>query len=707
MEPLNSIPVMNSRLQKVLFLRLLLPLFAGMIIQEKTLIGKKIIMPLLLVLIVLLCVLTVVKLADHFRWNKIFGILIYAILFFCGMNLIEQTVPTFQFENFRIGRINLIPEEKEKTFKIVLGSIKEKKSGSWYAVDGKILVYIEKTGKISNLEPGDWLIFHGSLQVIEGPSNPMEFDFSKYCKNLGIYWKTYLKNHQWEKLSKNANILSLSGAERVRMKMIRFMEKYNFRHESLVYSILLGYREGLSDAQQKYFATSGAMHVLAVSGLHVGIIYGLLVFFLLFFPGRKSGIMLLFPLLVIWIYAMITGMTPSVARASLMITLYVISKFLNRHTESINIILFSGFILILAEPSVFHQVSFQLSFAAVTGISIVYNGLYRIMKTGYWLPDQILSITCLSIAAQLFTFPISMYYFHQFPNYFLITNLFAIPLSTMILITGCIFWIFAFNITISSFLAVILDRIAGLLDSLTKIFGTLPFSSIVNIHTGIYELIVIYSLIFCLVIYFHTHRVISLYFTLICVLLICAVVCMNESRQARHKEVTVLSVEGISAINLISGSHNMVLTDDTSQVSRSLVSLHCINYWLSADLEDSEFIQIHSDKNRFFADKELFISGYQRDGMTFLQFYDTKIGILSGCYSKGEKTGTSMKIDLLIINATCPVDMSVLGIDIKPDYVVIDREVPQWNAEKLEMACIQNRIPFHNVNLKGYFSLKL
>lgn len=699
--------MMNSQLQKILFLRLLLPFLAGIIIQEKIHAGKNIILPLLIGFIILLFLLVFTELAGHYRWNKVFGIIVYGILLFCGMNLIGSIIPTCRPENFRIGRITLIPEEKEKTYKIVLGSIKEKESGFWYAIDGKILVYIDKNILSNNLEPGDWLILYSSLQLIEQPVNPMEYNFSKYCQNLGIYWKTYLKNHQWEKLSKNAGFFSLSGAELVRMKMIHFMEKNHLRHESLVYSILLGYREGLSDAQQQYFAASGAMHVLSVSGLHVGIIYGMLVFILGFNRRRKSGSILLFPLLVIWIYAMITGMTPSVARASLMITLYVISKFLNRHTDSLNIIFFSGFILILAQPSVIHQVSFQLSFAAVAGISVVYNGLFSIMKSGYWLSDQILSITCLSVAAQLFTFPVSMYYFHQFPTYFLITNLFAIPLSTLILITGFIYWIFAFNAALSGFLAAILDKLAWLLDVLTKVFGTIPFSITGNINVGTYELIIIYSLIICLVIYFRTRRIISLYFTLTGTLLICLNVCLIEFRQSAQKKVMVLSVEGITAINLISGSRNMVLTDDTSMVSRSQVGFHCANYWHSADLEDPGFIYIYNGENICFTDDELYLSGYQGDGMIFVQFCEAKIGILSDCSGKGSKAKTPVKLDLLIINSKCPVELDEVLKEIMPDFVVIDRPVPPWSAERLEMACIRSGIPFHNVRLKGYFKLEL
>jgi competence protein ComEC len=551
---------MSSKLKKIPFLRFLLPFSGGIVMQEKIRADENIILFLLILFSAFMVFWLIMKLAENYRWNMIFGILLSGILGLTGMILAEVTNPVSRPENVRIGRIIHIPEEKDKTYKIVLEKIKEKKYGAWYAIDGKVLVYIEKTGVISTLEPGDLLLFHSQLQVIEGPANPMEFDFRKYCRSYGIYWKTYLGNSQWKKLNKKVNFFSSSGAEWLRMKLIRYIKKKNLQHESLINSLLLGYREELSSAQKQYFAASGAMHILAVSGLHVGIIYGILVFIVSRFFRKKTGYMLFIPLPVIWAYALITGMTPSVSRAAMMISLYIISKFLNRQTESLNIILFSAFFMIVAKPSVIHQVSFQLSYAAVIGISVVFNGLYRKLKTGNWFINQIISIGCLSVAAQLFTFPLSMFYFHRFPNYFMITNLFAVPLSGMILITGFIFLAFSFITPISSILAYVLDTISGLLDGLIETIGTLPFSSTGNISIGVFEVLLIYAALFCMVWYLRTRRIIHLYLALICIILICGDMCRNKIKQSVNKEIVVLSVQGTTAINLISGSNKGIVS---------------------------------------------------------------------------------------------------------------------------------------------------
>jgi competence protein ComEC len=698
---------MNFQLQRIPFLRLLLPFLGGVVVQEKIRTDEKIILFLLILFSALLFFSLILKFSDNYRWNIIFGILLYGILGLTGMNLREITVPAFRPEDFRLGRIILIPEEKEKTYKILLGKIKEKKSGEWHAIDGKVLVYIDKTSVISSLEPGDLLVFHSSLQVIEGPANPMEFDFRKYCESFGISWKTYLRNGQWKKLNKEVNLFSLYGAEWIRMKLVGYLQGKNLRYESLISSLVLGYREGLSDAQQQYFAASGAMHILAVSGLHVGIIYGALVFIISGFFRKKNGYILLLPLPVIWAYAMITGMTPSVARSAIMISLYVISRFLNRQTETLNIILFSGFFMILAKPSVIHQVSFLLSYAAVIGISAVFQGLYGKMKTGNWFLNQIISITCMSIAAQLFTFPLSIYYFHQFPNYFLITNIFAVPLSGIILIAGFIFLAFSFSMPISSILAVILDKLTGILDILTKIIGTLPFSSTAKISIDVFEVIMIYITIFCLVGYFHTKRINNLYFAFISVILICGNNFRDKIRQSANKEIIVLSVQGTTAINLITGPLNLVLTDDTSLVSRSRISFQSVNYWYSLGLDEPEFIQLPGENNRNFEEKGLFLSGSDNDSIIFFQFSDARIGILKECPGCKRQAETPINLDLLIIKSKYPFKTGELTDIIKPGVVVIDRDVPSWVAEKIGNECLQYGIPYHNIYRSGYFKLEL
>jgi competence protein ComEC len=698
---------MKSRLHKVPFLRLLLPFVAGVVIQERFRVDQNIILIVFTVLSALLLVTFLTRISENFRWNLFYGILGNCVLFSGGMKLTTQNALSSKPENIRAGCIMYIPEEKEKTFKMVLGNLKEKLPEGWRAIDGKALVYLKKSGDVYNLEPGDQLLFQSTFQLIEGPANPMEFDFGRYCLNLGIFWKTYPGDNEWIKLKDKKRIFSLSGAERIRLKIVRYTGSKNLANESLINSLLLGYREGLTGEQQKYFAASGAMHILAVSGMHVAIIYGALVFVAGIFLTRKSGWILLFPLPVIWLYAFITGMTPSVARSAIMISLYVISRFLNRKTDSLNVLLACAFFMIAWQPLVMHQVSFQLSFAAVAGITLGFQGLYRRLKTGFWLPDQVISICCLSVAAQLFTFPLSVYYFHQFPNYFLITNLFAVPLSGIILIIGFVFIFSFFSLPVSSFIGMIVDKITGLLDYLTRIAGTLPFSTTGNLTIAPFEVIMTYLVILLLLHYFRTRKVQNLHFILSLMAIILSVTSGEMIRQSDTKEVIVPSVQGNTVINFISGTNNLVLTDDTSSEARTRIISHMNNYWCSHRLDDPEFVSLQSFSNSNLQEKGVLLEGSEYNNLHYIQFCNIKIGILDDRFRLPVQPKISLNLDLLIISLKGPVQVSELKNYLNPGDIIIDRNVPAWITKRIESECIKYKMPYHNIYTSGYFKMEL
>jgi competence protein ComEC len=698
---------MTNKLDKIPFLRLLIPFIAGIVIQERLRIDEGSILIIFLVLLISLAFIIVFKMSDSYRWNIIFGIILNCVFCLSGMKLPVHTMPLPGTENLRSGCVTYIPEEKQATYKVVLGMLREKRPEGWRSLDGKALLYMKKTDAVKMLEPGDLLVFYGSLLIIDSPSNPMEFDFRRYCINHDIYWKTYLDENDWKKLTGKRLILILPAAELIRLKLVRFIQSQKMENESLINTILLGYRDGLTGEQQKYFAASGAMHILAVSGMHVAIIYGALVFIAGIFIKRKSGWPLLFPLPVIWLYAFLTGMTPSVTRSAIMISLYVVSRFLNRKTEGLNIILASAFFMIMIKPSFIHQVSFQLSFAAIAGITIVFQGLYRRLKTGIWLMDQAISLCCLSFAAQLFIFPLSIYYFHRFPNYFLVTNLFAVPLTGLILITGFVFFLSFFIPTVSSFLGVLLDRFTGVLYSLTRITGTLPFSSTENISINTFEVIVTYLIILLLIRYINTRRILNLYLFLAGIAIICGENCQKIICQSNKKEIVVLSIQGSIAINFISGMNNLVITDDTITESRSRITSRLLNYWCSLNLDEPDFLLLKNHCINDSWEKEIVITGSNDTGIHYIQFCNTKIGILDDKFRKPTRSESPLSIDLLVINLRYPVQVSELKDCFNPGVIIIHRDVPAWLMRRIEEECIEYDFPCHNISRSGYFKLEL
>ena len=209
-------------------------------------------------------------------------------------------------------------------------------------------------------------------------------------------------------------------------------------------ALTLGYKEELGKELRRHFQASGAAHVLAVSGLHTGIIYGVLIWLLTLGghvkpryenrAGRWTISMLI--IIVMWFYAWLTGMTPSVVRAVLMVTIFEVGRMAYRQAISLNTIAAAAVLILLVKPTDLWSVSFQLSFAATAAIVILMSAFRHLVISKYRSLNYLTGILLVSIAAQLGTLPLTMYYFGQMSNYFLLTNLIVLPLATFLVPFG-------------------------------------------------------------------------------------------------------------------------------------------------------------------------------------------------------------------------------------------------------------------------------
>ena len=215
-------------------------------------------------------------------------------------------------------------------------------------------------------------------------------------------------------------------------------------------ALTLGYKEELGKELRKHFQASGAAHVLAVSGLHTGIIYGVLLW-LLTLGGRFKplyenwlgrGVLSLIIIAAMWGYAWLTGMTPSVVRAVVMVTVFEVGRMFYRQAISLNTIAAAAVLILLVKPQDLWSVSFQLSFAATAAIVVMVKSLMPNIRLKEGIGKRALlyfiGIIAVSIAAQLGTLPITMYYFGQVSTYFLLTNLIVLPLATLLVPCGLI-----------------------------------------------------------------------------------------------------------------------------------------------------------------------------------------------------------------------------------------------------------------------------
>jgi len=702
----NFQPMFSEEIQKIPFLRVLIPLISGIIVQDRENVCIYVILPgIILSFFLVLLVYFMITVRRSGR-DKIFGILVFIFLFLAGMGLMRVENITNEPESIRLGRVMNIPEEKDKTYKLILTGLWEKRPAGWHPLRGRILLYVEKSSEVGDVNPGDLMAFYCPLEQIEEPANPMEFDFRRYCYVHGIFWRGFLNELTWQQLERNDHFHMNGCAERIRMDLLSLIDDYNFQYQNLVSSLLLGYREQLEKQQKEAFAGSGAMHILAVSGLHVGIIYGMLIFLFKPFSNKRSGLSFLLPVPCIWLYALLTGMTPSVSRAALMLSLYALSRYINRKTNLPNIIFFSAFIMILFDPKIIYSVSFQLSFMAVTGIAFVFPGLYAYFKTGNQLINKVTGLLCLSVSAQLFTIPLSLYYFHQFPHYFLITNLFVIPLAVLILYSGCMFFLFSFFRPMALFFAHILNFLSGFLQKVTNTISSLPFSETNNIGLDISDVILLYLFIFSVIACLRYHSGRLLLLGLFMLLIITGKGCCEKVIQTKQKNFMVCSVEGATVLNLIDGLQNIVIASDTSQSCRDRIFYRLNTYWITTGLNEAEFYDLYQSRPNQSGHFYIIKPEKFRNKLVLIQFFQMKIGILSGQPEFNREVRKQLQLDLLIINTSRSIDLLKIMNYIKPGMIIIDQNVPAWETKKLETTCVELNIPYHTIYSMGYFRME-
>ena len=319
-------------------------------------------------------------------------------------------------------------------------------SSSWHPVHRKVFVYMQPTPEASSLQPGDVICFRGKVRPPTNFSEDLTFDYAHYVTMQGGAGTVYLPQEQWQKVGVSSFSL------RERMEHLRSGLETRYMHKAFsseTYSVLaaltLGDKHSLSDEVRAIYTDAGVAHALALSGLHVGVIYAMIAFLMRGLVCRRSMRWLreLSIIVILWLFALLVGLSASVVRAVSMCTLYIIARWVSGESSSINILSLAAMIMLLVNPLYLFDVGFQLSFMAMAVILWIEPHLEELFHRRSLHPfiAYPLGIVCMSLAAQLGTFPLSLYHFGTFPVYFLLTNLLVVPCLNIMLPLTVGWWI--------------------------------------------------------------------------------------------------------------------------------------------------------------------------------------------------------------------------------------------------------------------------
>jgi len=390
--------------------------------------------------------------------------------------------------DFYFAEITGAPAEKINSTRIEIEIIKMQCNQVWERVSGKTLLYVSRKSGTAHLEYGDKILIQGSPAEVSPPANPGEFDFKRFLAFRNISHQQFVSSSQIKLVGHADHRGVLFYSQKVREWASAEIQQFisGSQNQAIARALVLGVTEGIDNDLQGAYAASGAMHILSVSGLHVGIIYGIILFLLTPLSHHSSSrwLVALLGLICLWAYAFITGLSPSVLRAVTMFSFIAVAKPFAKDTNIYNTLAASAFLLLLYDPYLIMSVGFQLSYLAVVGIVYLQRPLYLLWEPASLFWDKVWQVTCVSLAAQLATFPLGLFYFHQFPVYFLFSNLVVIPLSVIVLVTGVLLLVVSPMAWLAGLVGILLQFTISFLNGIVFFVEGLPFSVINGSYHG-------------------------------------------------------------------------------------------------------------------------------------------------------------------------------------------------------------------------------
>jgi len=548
-------------------------------------------------------------------------------------------------------------------------------------VKGKILVNLQRDSLKQYLKIDDIFVCSAQFHSINPSLNPNQFNYNTYLKRQNIY-------HQ---ISVETNfILKAPAARRTiygyaadfRNAINSKLKAYNFKEDELaiINALLLGQRQDLSKSVYQDYVNAGAIHILAVSGLHIGIILIILNFILKPIQWLKNGFIVktMVILVLLWSYAVVAGLSASIIRAVTMFSVLAIAMNLKRPTNIYNTIAISLFILLLFKPTFLFEVGFQLSYMAVFAIVSIQPLLYNLWQSEYKLVDYFWQIFTVSMAAQIGVAPISIFYFHQFPGLFFIANLVIIPFLGLILGMGILCFSLALTGLLPKLLAEFFGDIISLMNQIVGWVSKQEDFLFKDLSISFMQMLSFYFLIVSLIVCIKRPQYKNYIAVLVCIL-IAQGVFINQKFENLKDEFIIFHKNRYSLIGQKNG--------------KNLTVHHNL---------DSERFQ----NNRTIKDYEIgnFIESIQADSLNSVyEFNDIHFLVVD---SFGIYALKSFKPEYILLRNSPKVNLNRIIDSLKPKYIIADGSNYKSYVKRWEMTCLIRTTKFHDTKADGAFILE-
>lgn len=564
--------------KKIPFVRLIIPLVSGIVLQEKFQFEnfEGVLGVGLIFLLAFLLYLSQKRIRR--KYKSLFGIASFLSLFLLGIWLHYQHQENhsknhfslyFHEENTITGIIKRV-SQNEKKYKVEL-EVLSFKHDPLIRTQGRLLAYLKHKDINQKLIPGDHLMVTSKVYPIAKPLNPKAFDFARYMHVQNIHFQTFVTESNWQKLDVPTGFSLLRAAYSLQKRFLTILRRHlpREREFGVTSALILGDKSSLEQEVKTAYSDTGAIHVLAVSGLHTGFIYFLVSFLLRKLPFRGKGWMVMKTLIVVlslWGFAFVTGLSPSVLRSATMFSFIAVGVAINRHANIYNTLAASAFCLLIVDPFLLFSPGFQLSYAAVAGIVYFQPYIYRLIYFKSKLFDYLWNLIGVSISAQLSTFPLSLYYFHKIPLYFWLSGLIVVPAAAVILPLGLLLFAVDGIPWIGWGIGKILNGLVWFMNELIFQIQAFPGTLLEGIWIGSVMFLLITGILITLINFIEKRRSVWIFTLLSLILIILAIDLYGNWKSYHQKEIIVYYKKGASAIDIIDGLQCYTFSSRTEQL---------------------------------------------------------------------------------------------------------------------------------------------
>lgn len=645
--------------------------------------------------------------SERYSWRWCFGV---SLSLFClaggwlSVNLQLKTAAETEFPKeeavYRL-RVNDFPEVRERTFLCRVWLKERHDSLGIHPVNKQAILYFQRDSLSSRLQMGEELWVRSRISPPVSARNFDEFDYARYLIRKGISGTGFVASGHWqfsecrkEKEGIATVLYRLAASYRTQIENLYRRLGIEGDELAVLSALTLGDKTDLSESVRESYSVAGVSHVLALSGLHIGLLYAL-AFFLLrpLLLGGQSGRVLrsLLLILLLWLFAFFTGLSPSVVRSAAMFSIWALADLCGRQSFSLNTLALTAWLMLLVRPVWLFDVGFQLSFAAVLSILLFQPFLFRLCPVRHRAGTYLWGLVSVSVAAQLGTAPLVLFYFSRFSTHFLLTNLLVVPLVTLILYAAVVLLLLTPMSGLQAVAAVGLERMLRMLNLLVRWVEQLPYASVDGIWLYPLEVAGCYLVLGAFFCYLCHRRYARLVTALVLLAAWGAVHSFAVWTDRPRTSIVFYNVRGCPAVHCIESSGHSCIQYADSQSNRQRLRQTAANYWHHCHLYPPAEGSRDSVGQHFFRRQQL------------ICWHGQRVCMVTDNRWKQQRTddGAVCRVDYLYICKGYTGQLAALTRLFLPGCVILDSSLSDYRRNRLKEECQQNHLHFISLSDEG------